>query len=230
MNAKALPILSLLVLSFHIHVIHAEETMSYEEAEALFNADFEEDLPKVNRGELTILETPPGGDHLRISNIITIRDTSLDDGWVDLQQCHDNIEAFPRAEIVYAYEGMKDLQVVSSQGIKVAKAKKKSVDLTEVEKGARLCVSAQVRILRKQQDGRYQLKNGPFYRRFLDGYYPLFVELQILYPDKHLRFNTSRPEKKRGIEVAEEKGSLILRAWFEGELTFEVYWHKKIIH
>ena len=36
--------------------------------------------------------------------------------------------------------------------------------------------------LSKTDNGRYYLKLGPFMRRFLDGYYPLHVQLEVCYP------------------------------------------------
>jgi hypothetical protein len=46
-----------------------------------------------------------------------------------------------------------------------------------VEPGARLCLSAQTRALRNTGNGYFNLVNGPYMRKFLDGYYPMRVTL-----------------------------------------------------
>ena len=217
----------LLIVPF---LLYAKEEMTYEEAEAQFNTDFEVDYSEVNRGSLNFFSSAPEGEHLRIINHLRIEETSLKDGWVTMNQCHENLEAFPRAEVVYAYEEMRSLRVVETTKIANAKVDGNSVQLSEVRQGAKLCVQADVRIMRKQKGGSYQLINGPFYRRFLDGFYPLYVELVINFPENSLQFKSVKPDRQPGLSVSKQPGKLTLQAWFEGELAFEVYWVPINIH
>ena len=87
---------------------------------------------------------------------------------------------------------------------------------------ARLCIAAEVRILYALPDGRRVLRNGPFHRKFLDGYFPLHVSLQVRYPGNALRYLGISPQAQPGFAVAADHGRLSVDSWFAGELNIEI--------
>ncbi|MGW8228996.1 MAG: hypothetical protein ACWGOW_08845, partial [Gammaproteobacteria bacterium] len=119
----------------------------------------------ISEGELRFLIEAPTKPILHSLNILTVYPTSLDDGWVDLSQCYDNLDPVAEAEVVYRYQSMRDLKIVNSKNIGAVLIKGQSIQLTEVKKGAKLCVSAKVRIFYSNPDGSYSLMNGPFHRK-----------------------------------------------------------------
>ncbi len=91
-----------------------------------------------------------------------------------------------------------------------------------VGKGARLCLEAESRALMREADGYYYLRNGPFMRRFLDGYYPMHVTAEIVYPIRHLRITDVQPTVQPGMSVKHAPGIVHIDAWFEGQLNTRV--------
>ena len=192
----------------------AEEALSPEERW------LETDLEAINEGELEFLDPPPDKPVHHLTNHLTIDSASLKDGWVGLRQCHENLDAVPDAEIVYRYRAIRDLRVTSSTGIGKAGIEGQSVQLKDVDRGAGLCVAAEVRILEREGEG-YVLRNGPFHRRFLDGYYPMHVTVTIDHPTG-LQNTSVSPSAQPGLAVERSDGELTLDAWFAGRLEIEM--------
>ena len=55
-------------------------------------------------------------------------------------------------------------------------------------------------------------------RKFLDGYYPMRVTLNVTYPANVLRLIDISPEAQPGLGIAEQPGAIGVDALFEGEL------------
>ena len=201
------------------------EELSKEQLEAWFEDDTRSEpfsTADVNDGELEFLPSPPEKPTLHSANQLTISASSLQDGWVSMYQCYENLDAVKDAQVVYQYKQLKNLKVEKYEKIEKAWTEGQSVQLLNTQKGATLCVSAQVRIFYKNDDNTYTLKNGPFQRRFLDGFYPMHVSLAITYPKELLTFATNNPAKQPGFKVEDTPGSVNVDAWFEGMLFTEI--------
>lgn len=173
----------------------------------------------VNEGTLHFLTTPPTRPPHHHQNRIRIEATSLETGWVQLTQCHDHLDAVPRAQITFREGHVRSLRVREATHIESARIEGASVQLTGVAPGARLCLDAETRALRDRGDGFYVLQNGPYLRRFLDGYYPIRVSLRVDYPAGLLSVVDVSPPTQPSLTVDEHPGSVQLEALFEGALT-----------
>jgi hypothetical protein len=180
--------------------------------------DLEARVAAVNDGELRFLPPEAASGHHVHFNRIRIDSSSLRGGWIDLEQCHEQMDAVPAAQILFNPERIRRLRILSAEGIGRAWVEGHSVQLEDVGRGARLCVGGESRALSYLGEGRYRLQNGPYMRRFLDGYYPMRVVLQIQYPSDLLRFEAPRPGLQPGLEVLERGGELQVDATFEGRL------------
>jgi len=209
---------------------YAQQTSNEEQQiEKMFEEDFEEKALQVNEGELEFLTTPPADKPIHtVTNTITISDSSLETHWVTLHQCHKNLDAVAESEIVYQYKQMRNLRVEHYYGMDKAWIENQSVQMKNIEKGATLCVLADVRILMPNNKGGYVLRNGPYFRKFLDGYYPFHVELNINYPRSSLSLKSTHPKPQRGFDVKEDIGSLKMDAWFEGKLMVEAQFNQTV--
>lgn len=199
--------------------------LSKEELEAWFEDDSRSapfSTDEVNEGKLALLTKPPEKPILHSDNRLSITETSLNDGWVGLYQCYNHLDAVKDAQVVYQYKAIRNLKVEKTRNIEKAWTEGQSVQLLNTQQGATLCVSAQVRILYKNADDSYTLKNGPYQRRFLDGYYPMHVSLAITYPSQHLTFVNSRPEDQPGFTVTSKSDEVLVDTWFEGKLFTEI--------
>lgn len=203
----------------------AIEPMTADELEKWFNDETNDDEARalaVNEGELEFFIKPPGKPVHYSKNILTINKESINTGWVKLIQCHQNLDAVAASQVVYRYKRMRNLLVDSFQGIKRAWVEGSSVQMEDVQRGAKLCIQADVGILYLEPDGSAILKNGPFHRKFLDGYYPMHVSLEIGYPVDLLRYESIKPIAQPGFRVMQTNNTLHVNAWFEGELRTEI--------
>ncbi len=180
-----------------------------------------EDLPwpddsaaHVNEGALAFLPTPPAKPAHHHSNRLTLTEASLKSGWVKLEQCHENLNPVPLTQIVFGQGRIRALQITSRAGIGKARVEGPTVQLEDVKAGARLCLGAERRALAREKNG-WVLRNGPYMRRFLDGYYPMHVTMEV-------RFGEARrgcaspalpPSPKRGSRWRKRKGK---SGWMPG--------------
>ena len=180
----------------------------------------------VNEGALHFLDTLPQKPVHHHQNRIRIDADSLASGWVSLSQCHDNLDAVPRAQITFREAYVRDLRVDTFGHIEHAWIEGASVQLRNIEPGARLCLSAQTRALRNTGNGYFNLINGPYMRRFLDGYYPMRVTLDVSYPSNLLKLIDISPAAQAGLNIAEQPGVIRVDALFEGKLQTLIQFEK----
>ncbi len=198
-------------------------SLSFGGCEQVDAADFPEDdldsrIERVNEGRLRFLKNPPQRPVHHHSNRIGITRSSLADGWVALEQCHTHLDAVPALQIVYHPERIRAIRILGSEGIGESRVEEHSVQLQDVSEGARLCLQAESRALRQFPDGALLLHNGPYMRRFLDGYYPMRVSLEIRYPADLLRLEGREPVTQDGFRLRERPGLIEVDSWFEGRL------------
>lgn len=173
---------------------------------------------EVNEGELQILEHPPEAashfHHTRLS----ITEQSLRNGWVKMYQCHSDLDKVDSSQIVYQAEKISNIRVLSTQNISSVWVEGHTVQMKGIASGSKICLSADRRAL-SNEEGRYYLRLGPFIRRFLDGYYPMHVRVEVCYPDA-LELVSSSPVNairrvKDNIRCAD------IDVWVVGELNME---------
>lgn len=195
--------------------------------EAWFLDDFEERTAEVNEGELEFLSSPPKEPVHHHRNTLILDEGTLEDGWARLTQCHDHLDAVPRAEVTFREGHLRNLVITESRGIGRAWVAGTSVQLLDVEPGARLCLSAESRVLSRNADGSYSVRNGPYMRRFLDGYYPMRVSVQVYYPCDRLRMAGHSPPAQRGFSVTRSRCGVHFDAFFQGRLKTELHFTKR---
>lgn len=185
-----------------------------------------ESATDVNEGSLHFLQPPLAKRVHHHQNAFRIDAESLKSGWVHLSQCHDNLDAVPRAEITFREGFARDLKLDSFSNIESAWIEGASVQLINVQPGARLCLSVQTRALRNTGNGYFNLYSGPYMRKFLDGYYPMRVTLDIEYPPQLLKLIDISPPEQPGFKQMESPGSIQLDAVFEGVLLTLIQFDK----
>lgn len=181
----------------------------------------------VNEGSLHFLEAAPAKPVHHHQNRILIDAGSIETGWVSLTQCHDNLDPVPLAQITFREGFVRDLRIDSATRIEAAWIEGASVQLRNVEPRARLCLSAQTRALHNTGNGYFNLTNGPYMRKFLDGYYPIQVTLEISYPPQLLTLIDITPAAQPGLSIYERPGSIRVNTTFEGELTTLIQFEKQ---
>ncbi|MDZ7660819.1 hypothetical protein [Thiohalophilus sp.] len=204
----------------------ASQELSQEELERWFESDDPhppgQSAANVNEGSLVFLPQPPGKPVHHHHNKLVISELSLATGWVRLQQCHDNMDEFSRVQVLFKKGRIRDLTITRAENISESWVEGNSVQLRDVQAGAQLCVSAWTRALESRDGGRFTMQNGPFMRKFLDGYYPMRVSMDIDYSGTGLQLVSVSPQQQRGFEVDERSEGINVNAWFEGRLNTEL--------
>jgi len=209
-------------LLFWMTGVFATEALTPAELDKWFQQEAESSTEAISEGELRFLSEPPAKPVLHSLNVLTVYPASLEDGWVALSQCYQNLDPVAEAEVVYRYKSMRDLRIVNYKNIGAVQVKGQSIQLTEVKKAAELCVSAIVRIFYANPDGSYSLVNGPFHRKFLDGYFPYHLTLEVVYPASRLLLKHTIPAAQPGFNVKQVSGKVVLDGLFEGILNIEI--------
>ncbi len=125
-------------------------------------------------------------------------------------------------DVVYRYKNIKQLKITSSGNIGEARVDGQTLQLEDVSSSATICVQAEVQILEKTSQDSFVLSNGPYYRRFLDGYYPYHVTVSISYPAEKLKYTRISPAPQPLFEVIQQPGRLLVDTWFEGVLLIDI--------
>lgn len=195
-----------------------------EELERWFNSD-EFALPvstrEVNEGRLVFITSPKNEALHHHHNNMTIFPRSLHDGWVMMEQCHTNLDKVAAAQIVFAKDRVRDIRLVTFRNMGKAWVEGATVQMTDIKANAHLCMMAWTRALFINDDGSYSLRNGPFMRRFLDGYFPLRVSMVIDYAGTGLKPTVVSPARQKGFSIWRKKDSIGFDAVFEGKLRTE---------
>jgi hypothetical protein len=173
---------------------------------------------EVSRGELQFLDTPPAAPVHHHQNDITVGASSLVDGWVGLRQCHRDIDRVSRAQILYNGANTEDLEIESHSNIEETWVEGASVQLRRISTDAELCVRARSRMLQVLDDGSFLLENGPFMRRFLDGYHPMRVTVTVDWGNLDLALDDTQPLAQPGFEIVESEQGIRIDTVFEGRL------------
>ena len=202
----------------------ATSELSDEELERWFNSDSLEpprSVADVNDGQLVFIRNKELKSLHHHHNSMTILPRSLEDGWVLMEQCHSNLDKVPAAQIVFSSDKVRDIRLMSFRNMGKAWVEGSTVQMTDITHDARLCMQAWTRALSMNKDGSYSLRNGPFMRRFLDGYFPMRVSMEIDFTATGLIPTLVSPAEQSGFAVWRKKGHIGFEAIFEGKLRTE---------
>ena len=185
------------------------------------NDDLETRIDRVNEGELIFLAVRPERPVHHHHNRILITTASMKDGWVTLHQCHFHPDPVGAIEIVYHRQRIRKLQILSTERINKSRGEGSSVQLSGIGPNATICIQAESQALIPLEKGGYRLKNGPFMRRFLDGYYPMHVTMEVRYPAGQLLLAGFRPSPGSSGRIEKSGGRIFWDGWFKGRLFTE---------
>lgn len=174
-------------------------------------------IAAVNEGGLELLDGAAGRRVHRHRGQITIAPRSLGDGWVEMTQCHNDLDRVAEAQILFHPQRARALRVTRFNNIDAAFVEANTIQLRGIRPDSEICLYAESRALHKIDEGVYELRNGPFMRRFLDGYYPLRLQLEIRFPHQLVLADHS-PAQAPGFSVRSGDGQIAVDALFEGQL------------
>ncbi len=160
------------------------------------------------------------------SKALKVTPESLNGGWVRNYQCHRHFATTPALEIVFPAGAIRDIEIVESSALGHVQVDGPTVLLEGVQGNSTLCFRSENRLLETADAGAYRLRAGPFFHRFLDGYFPMDVELTVTFPGPVEVLHVSPPAAP-GIDVTISDRKLTLRSRFEGTLWVEILFRKR---
>ena len=172
----------------------------------------------INEGKLQFLTHPPAQAPYEHTKRILITAASLESGWIKSEQCHRNMDEVPALQVVFKPGTVRKLRILRAEHIKKAWIEHDSVQVEDIGPHAVLCLSSENRTLNHDAaEHTYLLASGPYMRRFLDGYFPMHVELTVDYPPQLLAFEGVVPTTLRHHAVI-KPGHLKFDVLFDGRL------------
>lgn len=215
-------LLCAVLVAFNIDPVYAGVPTEQTPGDDWFNDDSDLSIEDVNEGELAFIAPITDRSVLHSRSVLSISEKSLVTGWVGLDQCYRNLDPVDKMDVSYRYKNIKQLKITGTGNIGEAKVDGQTIQLEDVSSSAYICVQAEVQILEKSSQDTFVLSNGPYYRRFLDGFYPYHVTVSISYPADRLRYTRISPAPQPLFEVVQQPGKLLVDTWFEGILQIDI--------
>ena len=178
-------------------------------------------------GEIRFLKQRPDGGAYRYQSRLQINEASLETGIVTIQTCHYQLDPIRKVVIVFNPDRIRDIQVRSIDKMAMAEVKDARVTLTDVQRGASICIDLQSRALDRVAENQYRLNAGPLMRRYFDGYLPMAATMRFDWPANLLRVVHTQPAQQDGVKVFEGIDGLQLEMIFAGKLTAQITLEKK---
>jgi hypothetical protein len=175
-----------------------------------------------SEGEIKFLKERPDPGAYSFQSRVKITPTSLENGSVDIATCHIQLDPIRKIVIVFNPERVQAIVIKSMNRVASAEIKGNEVTLTDVKRGATVCIDLRSRALDKITDLTYQLNAGPLMRRYFDGYLPMSAQLRVDWPKDMFSVESTLPEKREGVQVVEGSDGMQLDAIFAGTMIAKI--------
>ena len=168
---------------------------------------------------VALTEAPPHPPFVH-QKILTLGRESMSSGWVQNEQCHRQFSPTSALQFVFKRGRIRAIEIVEQHDIGRSWVDGNTVQLEDVNKRSSICFRSENRMLERRAGGGYGIKVGPFFYRFLDGYFPVTVDLRVRFPADRLTLREVRAED--GVEVVRLTDEVRLRSTFQGILRVEM--------
>jgi hypothetical protein len=173
-------------------------------------------------GQIKFLKERPDPGAYSYESRVKITAASLESGSVQIATCHYQLDPIRKVVIVFNPSRIQAIAVKSIDGMASAEVKNNQVVLTDVERGASICIDLQSKALDQVGAGQYRLNAGPLMRRYLDGYLPMAAKIRVDWPTNMLTVEKTAPSEKEGIQVVQGNDGVQLDMIFAGKMTAQI--------
>jgi hypothetical protein len=177
-------------------------------------------------GQIKYLKERPDPGAYSYESRVKITAASLESGSVQIATCHYQLDPIRKVVIVFNVNRIQAIAVKSVDKMASAEVKNNQVVLTDVERGASICIDLQSKALDQVGAGQYRLNAGPLMRRYFDGFLPMSAKLRVDWPANMLVVEKTMPSEKEGIEVVQGNDGVQLNMIFAGKMTAQIYLKK----
>jgi len=173
-------------------------------------------------GQIKYLKERPDPNAYSYESRVKITAASLESGSVQIATCHYQLDPIRKVVIVFNPGRIQAIAVKSIDKMASAEVKNNQVVLTDVERGASICIDLQSKALDQVGAGQYRLNAGPLMRRYLDGYLPMAAKIRVDWPSNMLIVEKTAPSEKEGIQVVQGNDGVQLDMIFAGKMTAQI--------
>jgi len=173
-------------------------------------------------GQIKYLKERPDPGAYSYESRVKITAASLASGSVEIATCHYQLDPIRKVVIVFNPDRIQAIAVKSIDKMASAEVKNNQVVLTDVERGASICIDLQSKALDQVGAGQYRLNAGPLMRRYLDGYLPMAAKIRVDWPANMLTVNKTTPSEEEGIQVVQGNDGVQLNMIFAGKMTARI--------
>ncbi|MCM0028260.1 MAG: hypothetical protein NBV55_00995 [Polynucleobacter sp.] len=173
-------------------------------------------------GQIKYLKERPDPGAYSYESRVKITAASLENGSVQIATCHYQLDPIRKVVIVFNPSRIQAIAVKSIDKMASAEVKNNQVVLTDVERGASICIDLQSKALDQVGAGQYRLNAGPLMRRYLDGYLPMAAKIRVDWPTNMLTVEKTLPSEKEGIQVVQGNDGVQLDMIFAGKMTAQI--------
>jgi len=173
-------------------------------------------------GQIKFLKERPDPGAYSYESRVKITAASLESGSVQIATCHYQLDPIRKVVIVFNPSRIQAIAVKSIDGMASAEVKNNQVVLTDVERGASICIDLQSKALDQVGAGQYRLNAGPLMRRYLDGYLPMAAKIRVDWPTNMLTVEKTAPSEKEGFQVVQGNDGVHLDMIFAGKMTAQI--------
>lgn len=177
-------------------------------------------------GQIKYMKERPDPGAYSYESRVKITAASLESGSVDIATCHYQLDPIRKVVIVFNPNRIQAIAVKSLDKMASAEVKNNQVVLTDVERGASICIDLQSKALDQVGAGQYRLNAGPLMRRYFDGFLPMAAKLRVDWPVNMLVVEKTMPSEKEGIQVMQGNDGVQLDMIFAGKMTAQIYLKK----
>ncbi len=144
---------------------------------------------------------------------------TLESGWVRMSQCHRDMAPTGRSSVGFHPERIRNLRLTGIKKIGKSWIGKEgaSIEMEDIGQGNEVCFEGELRAVYWNGD-QYHQKSGPYFLRFLDGYFPLKLDLMMDSEKSDVRVSAVEPD---WVPYRLEAGRLKINLLFEGKLTLD---------
>lgn len=200
--AKIIVALAALPMAFHAHALEFSDI--------------------AQEGELRFLATHPDPKSYRYESRVKISEESLATGVVQLTTCHYDLDPIRKVVILFNPNRLQSIAIQSATlmgGVEVAGHR---VTMSEVQRGASICIDLESKALDTLEDGSFRLQAGPLMRRYFDGYLPMQARLHFSWPQNLLSLKTTNPIPQPGVKLIQDTSEASMELVFAGRLTANI--------
>ena len=173
-------------------------------------------------GELRFLATHPEPGGYRYESRVRILAESFTTGIVELSTCHHQLDPIRKIVIAFNPNRLQDLSITSASGIGGLVVKGHHVEMTEVSRGASICIELRSKALDRISQSTFRLQAGPLMRRYLDGYLPMQASLTFEWPEQMATLEQTHPRPQPGVVFNAGSNRATLDMIFAGRLLANI--------